>query len=1069
MCRALMLTMAAGCLAGATLGCGSGVAASVGGALTISPVSLNFGDVGVGQLVNSSIALSNTASAPITISQIGVAGQMFALTSADQLPVSIPPGGRYTVKVKFAPAAENDFSGELTVLNSSATPLAQLQMYGRGTRRGHLVASPGALSFGTIPTGSVDSQTLNLSWTGSYPTTIKSITAGGPGFSTPALSLPLTVYPGQPVALKVQFAPTAKGSATGKIAIGWGKRDDSTLIALNGSGIAPADAELSLSATALTFMNTPVNSATTQTLTLMSTGTSPVTVAATTITGAGFTLGGAPFPLTLTPGQPATLQVRFAPTTTGTIHGQLLLHSNSNTGPSTLITLSGTGTTAPRKQLTVSATELSFGSVTVNSATTQALTLTSTGTVPATVSSATVNGRGFSLSAESLPITLAPMQSTTLQVKFAAASTGMWDGQLTMNSDSTTGGTTEVGLEGIGDPELYPQLTVSAAALSFGDVTVDSATTQALTLTSTGTSPVTVNAATITGGRFTIVGGSLPAILAPRQSTTLQVQFAPKTAGLMEGELVLTSNSSRGGTTPISLSGTSTEAPNPQLSLSAAKLSFGTVTVNSPTTQALTLTSTGTSPVTVSAATVTGAGFTISGGTLPINLNPMESTTLQVQFDPMAMGALDGQLTIRSDSRSGSTSSVSLEGAGAAAPVPQLTVSAGALSFGQVTVNSSTTQAVTLTSTGTAAVTLSAETITGAGFSLVNADTPVTLAAGQSITLEVRFAPATTGLLTGQLTLRSDSSGGATTLVLLSGTTTAAPKPQLTLGAMTLTFDAEPVGTATTQTLTLVSSGTAAVTIQSASITGAGFGITGGSFPATLSPGQSVVVHVTFVPTEVESSTGQLTINSNSSSGATAIVALSGSGKAIAVPQLSVSTSALSFGNTAVGKAVTQAITLSSSGTLAVTVNSVAIAGSDFSVVGGSSPVTLAPGQSATVSVQYKPASAGSDTGQVTITSNSTTGNSEIVALSGAGLALAHEIDLSWDAPTTSPEPVAGYNVYRALGSGTFQLVNSTPLPSTAYVDTALASGSTYNYVVKSVDAAAVESSASNGITVSVP
>ncbi len=1064
-----MLTMASGCVAGATLGCGSGRVPSAGGALTISPVSLNFGDVSVGELANSSIALSNPASEPVTISQIGVAGQMFALTSADQMPINIPAGGSHAVKVKFAPAAESDFSGELTVMDSSAKPLAQLQMYGRGARGGQLVASPEALSFNSIPTGSVDSQTLNLSWTGKYPMAINSLTTEGSGFSVSALSLPLTIYPGQPLALKVQFAPTSKGSTTGRIAIGWGRRNNSTFIGLSGTATAAADAELSLSATALAFGSTSVNSAATQTITLTSTGISPVTVTATTITGAGFSLSGVPLPATLTPGQKATLRVRFAPTTIGTITGQLLLNSNSNRGSSTHISLSGTGTSAPRPQLTVSATKLSFGDVTVNSATTQAVTLTSTGTAPATVNSATVSGNGFSLSAGTLPITLAPMQSTTLPVRFEATSTGTSDGQLTINSDSTTGGTTLVALEGTGAPAPSPQLTVSAAALSFGRVTVDSATTQALTLTSTGTSPITVSKATITGEGFTLVGGSVPAVLAPHQSTTLQVQFAATTAGFMEGQLVLTSDSKSGETTTISLSGTSTPAPNPQLSLSAAKLSFGTVTVSSPTTQSLTITSTGTAPVSVSAATVTGAGFTLSGGTLPITLNPMESTTLQVEFDPARSGTLDGLLTIKSDSTSGDTSVVSLEGDGAAISVPQLTVSAGALSFGEVTVNSSTTQALTLTSTGTSPVTVSAEAIRGAGFSLVNASTPVTLAAGQSITLEVRFAPTTTGSITGQLTLSSDSSSGATTLVSLSGTTTAAPKPQLTLSAMTLTFGPEPVGTTTKQALTLTSSGTAAVTIQSASITGAGFSITGESFPVTLNPGQSLIAQVTFVPTIAESSTGQLTISSDSAGGATAVVALNGSGTAILIPQLTVSATALSFGTITVDKAAMQTITLTSTGTQAVMVSSVAITGSGFNLVGGSSPVTLAPGQSATVKVQFEPASVGSDRGQVTITSNSTIGDSALVALSGTGVALAHEVDLSWDAPISSLDPVAGYNLYRALGNGTSQLVNRTPLTSTAYVDTALASGSTYTYVVKSVDATAAESSASNEITVSVP
>ena len=61
-------------------------------------------------------------------------------------------------------------------------------------------------------------------------------------------------------------------------------------------------------------------------------------------------------------------------------------------------------------------------------------------------------------------------------------------------------------------------------------MTMNTATTLPLTLTSTGTSPVTVNSASITGAGFTIVGGSLPVTLNPAQAVTLQVQFKPTTA-----------------------------------------------------------------------------------------------------------------------------------------------------------------------------------------------------------------------------------------------------------------------------------------------------------------------------------------------------------------------------------------------------------------------------------------------------------------------------------------------------------------------------------------------------------
>jgi fibronectin type 3 domain-containing protein len=91
------------------------------------------------------------------------------------------------------------------------------------------------------------------------------------------------------------------------------------------------------------------------------------------------------------------------------------------------------------------------------------------------------------------------------------------------------------------------------------------------------------------------------------------------------------------------------------------------------------------------------------------------------------------------------------------------------------------------------------------------------------------------------------------------------------------------------------------------------------------------------------------------------------------------------------------------------------------------------------------------------------------VALSGTGTSVAHSVDLSWNAPTSSADPVAGYNVYRSLSGGAAQLLNSTPITATTYVDNSVGGGSTYAYTVESVDANGVQSVPSSPIDVTIP
>ncbi|MGA8910884.1 MAG: choice-of-anchor D domain-containing protein, partial [Acidobacteriaceae bacterium] len=125
------------------------------------------------------------------------------------------------------------------------------------------------------------------------------------------------------------------------------------------------------------------------------------------------------------------------------------------------------------------------------------------------------------------------------------------------------------------------------------------------------------------------------------------------------------------------------------------------------------------------------------------------------------------------------------------------------------------------------------------------------------------------------VTLTATSNGISVTTVLQltpSGTT-----PVLNLSSTSVAFGTDALNTTTTRTITLTSSGTAALTITSASVAGSSFGETGIGFPITLNPGQSAVLTLSFDPKAAGSFSGSVTINSNATS---ATISLSGTGQA---------------------------------------------------------------------------------------------------------------------------------------------------------------------------------------------
>lgn len=207
-------------------------------------------------------------------------------------------------------------------------------------------------------------------------------------------------------------------------------------------------------------------------------------------------------------------------------------------------------------------------------------------------------------------------------------------------------------------------LTISPGTVAFGSVTLGSPATNQVALTNSSTSAVVVSALTLSNSSFTVDGlGTLPATIAANSSAKLNVHFNPATAGSATGQLVIANNSLVSPSLTVQLTGTGNQG-TATLTVNSSSVAFGNVPLGTPSTQSVTLQSTGTSAVTVSAANITGTGFTVTGATFPLTLNPSQSATLSLQFEPTATGAATGNLTIKSNSSANSSAAVALSGTG---------------------------------------------------------------------------------------------------------------------------------------------------------------------------------------------------------------------------------------------------------------------------------------------------------------------------------------------------------------------------------------------------------------------
>jgi len=410
-----------------------------------------------------------------------------------------------------------------------------------------------------------------------------------------------------------------------------------------------------------------------------------------------------------------------------------------------------------------------------------------------------------------------------------------------------------------------------------------------------------------------------------------------------------------------------------------------------------TVTVTDTLPTGLAATALSGTGWDCSNNSFPVT--GIGTATLGcTRSDALAPGASYPAITLTANVAANAAASVTNSATVALAgqaesdtsnnsatdPTTVLTLVAGlsptSVAFPAQLVNApSAAQTVTLTNSGTGTLAISGVAASG-DFAQTNT-CGASVGAGANCTISVTFTPTAAGNRTGAVTV-TDNAAGSPQTIALSGTGIA---PQVSLSSTSLTFPNQSVGTSgLTQNVTLTNTGTAPLTITSVQAS-TGFGATNGC-TASLTPGDGCTIGVLFDPNAIGNINGTLTItdNSNGVAGTTQTVALSGTGTA---PAVSLSSTTVTFTAQLVNStSAAQAVTLTNSGNLSLSIVGVTVAGTnggDFAQTNtcGSS---VAAGANCAISVTFTPTAGGSRTGTITLTDNAA-GSPHTVSLTGTG------------------------------------------------------------------------------------
>jgi hypothetical protein len=314
----------------------------------------------------------------------------------------------------------------------------------------------------------------------------------------------------------------------------------------------------------------------------------------------------------------------------------------------------------------------------------------------------------------------------------------------------------------------------------------------------------------------------------------------------------------------------------------------------------------------------------------------------------------------------------------------------------------------------------------------------------------------------------ANPAAGPNSRISNTGTSTE-PAPTAAPVLMEVTPDAVsfldvPAGETYTQTVRITNVSEGTFQIKRITASSAEFRITGIMLPVVVAPGMNETFTISYKATPEANADGQLHIVTSAGD-----MPLPLKAKASAVKderELTASEAGINFEDVAVGNSSEREVVLTNSGSRAVSISAISVSGAEFGL-SGTGAVSLSPGQKISVDVNFAPKSAGRRTGNLRALS-AEGGLLLEIPLSAAGVAASQNVvKLNWE---ENPASVGGYVIYRsAEPTGPYTRLSAQAIPSAEYVDTGLAAGHTYYYVVTSVGADEVESEYSAPISATVP
>lgn len=530
-------------------------------------------------------------------------------------------------------------------------------------------------------------------------------------------------------------------------------------------------------------------------------------------------------------------------------------------------------------------------------------------------------------------------------------------------------------------------LGVSSNSLNFTGTQVGDSSAQSVVLNNTGTGVVTLSSTELADIKHFGLSGTCGATLAPGANCLLTVQFNPHLAGRVSNSLVIASDAG----TPINVNITGNGLQG-TASFDKTELTFGVQDLNTTSTpKSVVISNTGTGPLQVT-------GISVAEGLENFNQNnncsaPLSigaSCTVNVALTPTVTGPLSGRVLIDNNGSTGADY-IQLSGAGATGSL----VYAGLpIAFGKLSVSQSATRTFTLTNESANPISTYDFTFwnQGANYNHIQASQNCSnreFAPGESCTVTVSAAPHAAGAADlNILNLRSNSANSTPNTIVSYHYV----NPTGTVAATS--FGSHVTADNTVLPVTLTNSGEVPMIVTAptaAAITAGGtdFSFVSTDCGGTLAIGQSCSTNVKFKGTDAGTRTGTLSVTTDGG-------AMTGQLTGV-ITQGTVTASPVTLTDTVIGQFTDKAVTITNSGTAALSISGISLAGTNPAVILQSNTCgsAIAPSGTCVANLKFTPTVAGAQPQETLLVSSDGVVATKSITINGNAIDMDNALQIT--------------------------------------------------------------------------